>query len=107
MANETEIIIVPVNSFVFALPEMPEDKYIEVTVNYTRDSENNVTSEAWLHEKGNKAVMFLADICSFADNGQTEDEIENRLLEYYNGSEVFSDSVIALLSKDYNYFMSI
>lgn len=103
---ETEnltINLIPVNTFVFALPDIPE-QVVEVSVNYVRDSENHINSEAWLHSSKHKAMMFLADICSFADNGQSEDDIEDRLLSYYNNSETFIDSVSALLAEQLEYF---
>ncbi len=103
---ETEnytISIIPVNSFVFALPDIPNFT-VEVNVNYTRDGENHINSEAWLHSEKNKTTMFLADVCSFADNGESEEEIEDRLLTFYNNSEVFIESVKALLSENYDYF---
>ena len=100
---ETEINIYPISSFIFALPDI-DNPTIEVSVNYMRDNENHVNSEAWLHCSNHKATMFLADIYSFADNGQTEDEIEDRLLSYYNNSETFHESVKAVLNEQYDYF---
>ncbi len=99
------IIVISMSSFVFALPVLEDKDTIEVTVNYTRDSENRINSEAWLHPVKRKAMMFIADVCSFADNGQTEDEIENWLIDYYGSSDIFANSVNALLSEQYDYFL--
>lgn len=103
MEENLTINLIPINSFVFALPDL-EEQVIEVNVNYTRDNEGHINSEAWLHSSEHKAMMFLADICSFADIGQTEDEIEDRLLSYYNNSEIFVESVRALINEQLDYF---
>ncbi len=98
-----EISVLSVKSFVFALPGMGE-LLIDVSVNYFTDKDGNIVSEAWLHPENQKAMMFLADVCSFADSGQTDDEIEDRLLDYYSASETFQESVSALLSGNSDYF---
>ena len=104
MADEKlEIEVLSMNSIVFQLPETG-DIVVDVLVNYFNDTENNVVSEAWLHPESQKAMMFLADVCSFANNGQTDDQIEDRLLDYYSASETFQESASALLSGDYDYF---
>lgn len=103
MEENLTINLIPVNTFVFALPDIT-GQIIEVNVNYMRDNDNHINSEAWLHSSKHKAMMFLADICSFADNGQSEDEIEDRLLSYYNNSEAFVDGVSALLAEQLDYF---
>lgn len=77
---------------------------VDVSVNYFTDTEGNVVSEAWLHPENQKAMMFLADVCSFANNGQTDDQIEDRLLDYYSSSETFQESASALLNGNYDYF---
>lgn len=104
MADEKlEIEVLAVNSFVFRLPETG-NIVVDVSVNYFKDTENNIVSEAWLHPEFQKAMMFLADVCSFANNGQTDEQIEDRLLDYYSSSEDFKNSAVALLNKDYAYF---
>lgn len=102
---EMEIRIYPISAFIFELEGAANGVSVEVSVNYyiTKDRDN-IASEAWLHTSQNKAVMFLADVCSFAYINQSEDEIENYLLDYYNNSETFGSSVKALLNKQYDYF---
>lgn len=104
MADEKlEIEVLSMKSFVFRLPETG-NIVVDVSVNYFKDTENNVVSEAWLHPEFQKAMMFLADVCSFANNGQSDEQIEDRLLDYYSSSEDFKNSVVALLNEDYEYF---
>lgn len=99
------IKIYPISAFFFELEEAANDVSVEVLVNYyITNNKDNIASEAWLHTSQNKTVMFLADVCSFAYINQSEDEIENYLLDYYNNSETFENSINALLNKQYDYF---
>lgn len=102
---EITIKIYPISAFIFELEGAANGVSVEVSVNYyITNNRNEIASEAWLHTSQNKAVMFLADVCSFAYMNQSEDEIENYLLDYYNNSETFGNSIKALLNKQYEYF---
>lgn len=104
MNDEQQIVqltIYSLSAFVFALPEMPE---IEVTVEYTKTHDETISAEAWLYAPERRTMRFLADIAEFEDNGFSESEIENKLVETFNKSEVFADSVAALISENYDYF---
>lgn len=96
-----QLTIYSVNSFVFALPEQPE---LEVTVEYTKTHDETVSAEAWIFTPKRRTMKFLADVAEFEDNGYSEDELENKLVTTFNKSEVFADSVTALISGDYDYF---
>ncbi|MGN0678649.1 MAG: hypothetical protein ACI4JS_03200 [Oscillospiraceae bacterium] len=98
-----EINVHRVLSLIIELPELPDGIRLDVYILFSNDG-NTVTSEAWLRPSNHKATMFLADINSFADDGQTESEIEDRLLSYYNNSETFLKSVRAVLDEHYGYF---
>lgn len=102
--NDGEVVqltIYSVNSFVFALPEQPE---IEVTVEYTKTHDEMVSAEAWIFTPKCRTMKFLADVAEFEDNGFSEEELESKLVTTFNKSEVFADSVTALMSGDYDYF---
>lgn len=102
--NDGEVVqltIYSVNSFVFALPEQPE---IEVTVEYTKTHSENISAEAWIFTPNRRTMKYLADVAEFEDNGYSEDELESKLVTTFNKSEVFAESVTALISDDYDYF---
>lgn len=104
MNDEQQIVqltIYHVNSFVFALPEKPE---IEVTIEYTQTHDETISAEAWLYSPERRTIRFLADVMEFENNDFLESEIENKLVEAFNKSEVFADSVAALVSGNYDYF---
>lgn len=96
-----QLTIYHINAFVFALPEKPE---IEVTVEYTQTHNETISAEAWLYSPERRTMRFLADVAEFENNDFTESEIENRLVEAFNKSEVFADSITALVSGNYDYF---
>lgn len=102
--DEYNVTIVNVSGFAFLLPELPEETAVEVTVQYHSDIDDVIHSEAWIRSSKRKTVCFLADITEIKERGLTQDEIENRLLGYYNNSEVFAASVTALLNADFKYF---
>lgn len=104
MNEEFEVILVPIKGFAFMLPDAPEDSAVEVTISYHLDMDDIVHAEAWLRQEKQKAKSYLADITSFSGIGSSEDEIENKLLAYFNTSEVFADSIGALLSGQTDYF---
>lgn len=96
-----QLTIFPVSSFVFTLPELPE---IEVRIEYVKTHNEVISSEAWLYSPERRTMRFLADVAEFEDNGYSEDELEGKLVETFNKSEVFADSVNALASGNYEYF---
>lgn len=82
MADEKlEIEVLSMNNFVFRLPETG-NIVVDVSVNYFKDTENNVVSEAWLHPEFQKAMMFLCEQWANrrADRGQAA-----RLLQFKRG----------------------
>lgn len=96
-----QLTIYPISSFVFALPEFPD---IEVRIEYVKTHDENISAEAWVYSHARRTMRFLADVAEFEDNGYSEDELENKLVETFNMSEVFAESVNALVSGDYDYF---
>ncbi len=105
MAEEVSVKVYHISSFIFEVFDENHSMIIEGTVNYSATKgKENIISEAWLHSSKNEAMMYLADTCTFAYRNQTEDEIENYLLDYYHNSEIFAESVAALLAEQYDYF---
>ena len=82
MADEKlEIEVLSMNSFVFRLPETG-NIVVDVSVNYFKDTENNVVSEAWLHPEFQKAMMFL---CEQRADRRTDRGQAARLLQFRRG----------------------
>lgn len=96
-----QLTIYPISSFVFALPEIPD---IEVRIEYVKTHDESISAEAWLYSHERRTMRFLADVAEFEDNGYSDDVLESKLVETFNKSEVFADSVNALVSGNYDYF---
>lgn len=99
-----EVGIHRVSAFVLELPDVPDGAQIELTILYA-DNGNVVNSEAWLQTSRRKTMKFLADVCELESRGMSKTKIENALTAYHNDSDVFADSVSALISEDYDYFI--
>lgn len=104
--NETyDIELVPLNSYIFELPGTPEGEEMEVLVTFFRDIKHNIIAEAWLRPKKCRLKQFWADIYKFEDyDNLSDEEVINKVLPVFNESEVFNNSVQAILENDWEYF---
>lgn len=98
-----------VKAFVYEPPmlndydDIPE---ITLTVIYFEDEEKGVTeAQAWLESDNRPTMKFLCDVFLLNAQGLTEQEIENKIITEFNGSENVRDGIEALIAEDYDLFV--
>ncbi len=105
MPETYDLEIVPISTYLFELPGTPEGEDIEVTISFFRDTKHNVIAEAWLRPKKCRLKQFWADIYQFEDyDDLSDEEIIKRVLPVFNESDVFNESVQAVIDNAWDYF---
>lgn len=102
--NTTEITLYTQNCFTFDIPDLSEENAVTVSVIYWETKSEDIFAEAWLQSKKSRLMKFLGDVVELENFGSSDEEIEDKLIRYFNESELFNSSITALVAGDYDYF---